>query len=205
MDNAALQKVLAARGVYSGHIDGDIGPMSIAGLMRCATVTNASTPLVAALAKAISDVRAAYDITTPLRLIHFLAQACTETDHWNTLVEYGGKDYFKKYDARADLGNTQPGDGYRFRGRGLSQLTGRNNYLKYGPKVAVDLIADPDRAAEAALSTLIMATYWQEHNCNSAADADDLEAVTRKINGGVNGISDRRSCLTRLKTVWSIK
>jgi hypothetical protein len=72
------------------------------------------------------------------------------------IFEKGSKDYFHKYDGRADLGNTEPGDGFLFRGRGRVQLTGRRNYAKAGAKLGVDLVANPDLALDPVIATKIM-------------------------------------------------
>ena len=195
-----------AKGLYRGKIDGDIGPLSVAAMMKVASATpDESKPLIEPLARAIAGVARAYDLTLPLRLCHFLAQGCHETDEWKTLVEYGGPAYFKRYDGRADLGNTEPGDGYRFRGRGFLQFTGRANYKTFGELAEMDLIGDPDRAADPATSVLLAGAYWQQRRINNYADENDLKGVTRKVNGGTNGLQHRRGCLQRLGDVWGFK
>jgi putative chitinase len=89
------------------------------------------------------------------------------------------------------LGNTQKGDGPRYKGRGLLQLTGRANYADYGKALGVDLVNNPTLAAQPALSLKIACEYWKRHNINADCDRDDVQAVTRKVNGGLNGLSDR--------------
>ena len=138
-------------------------------------------------------------ITNNLRLAHFLAQVAEETGGFRWLTELGGEEYFAKYDGR--LGNTQPGDGYRFRGRGLVMLTGRANYEKYGRAVGVDLIAAPAVAAAPATAVKIACAYWSDHGCNTDADKDDLLLVTHAINGGVNGLDMRRAYLVKAKAM----
>src|ERR1035438_8423484 len=87
--------------------------------------------------KAIGDAMARFfpnaGITTPLRIAHFMAQTAEETGGYRWMVELGGPAYFTRYDNRPDLGNNQPGDGYKFRGRGVAMLTGRANYKRFGP------------------------------------------------------------------------
>jgi predicted chitinase len=95
------------------------------------------------------------------------------------------------YEGRRDLGNTQPGDGRRFKGRGWIQITGRANYRKYGRLLGVDLEADPERAATPALAARIACAYWKTHGLNELADAGSYRTITRRINGGLNGYADR--------------
>jgi putative chitinase len=171
--------------------------------MITATILRAIAPAAKldldALAAAMATTLPRYGIDTPLRVAHFVAQAAQETDGFKTLEEYGGASYFRRYDGRADLGNTEPGDGARYHGRGVFQLTGRANYRSVGRSLGVDLEGNPDRAAEPALSVRIACDYWRARGINPLADADDLEGVTRKINGGLNGLADRRTYLARAK------
>lgn len=93
------------------------------------------------------------------------------------------------YDGRSDLGNTTPGDGWRFHGRGVIQLTGRANYETYGRLVGVDLIEHPELAADPEVSADVAVAYWQQRLKH--VDRTDVEAVTRRINGGTNGYDER--------------
>ena len=129
-----------------------------------------------------------YDITNRLRIAHFLGQTCEESAGYRTTEEFASG---KEYEGRADLGNTQKGDGPRYKGRGLLQLTGRANYADYGKALGVDLVNNPTLAAQPALSLKIACEYWKRHNINADCDRDDVQAVTRKVNGGLNGLSDR--------------
>ena len=158
--------------------------------------------IVAGLAASFDRSAAAAGITTRLRLCHFLAQAAHESDRFRTLEEYGGPAYFARYDGRRDLGNTQAGDGARYHGRGLFQLTGRANYRRYGALIGLDLEGSPERAKEPAISLAIAFAYWRDRGCNAAADADDVVAVTKLINGGRNGLAQRRQLLALAKTIW---
>ncbi len=139
-----------------------------------------------------------YDMNTPLRAAHFLAQTCHESAGFRTTEEFADG---SAYNGRADLGNTQPGDGPRFKGRGLIQLTGRANYAKYGPIIGIDLIADPAAAAAPAISLKIACEFWKQHGLNAFADSDDIMTITRRINGGLNGIDDRKAALEKAKAV----
>lgn len=140
-------------------------------------------------------------INTPLRIAHFLAQIAHESDGFCTTEEYASG---ANYEGRDDLGNTQPGDGRRFKGRGLIQLTGRHNYAAFGERVGVNPIADPERAAEPILSLRLACEYWNDRGLSRKADHDELEAITRRINGGLNGLADRRRYLTIAKGLLGV-
>lgn len=136
-------------------------------------------------------------IDTPLRQAHFLAQIGHESGHLRYAEEIADG---HAYENRRDLGNTQPGDGRRFKGRGLIQLTGRANYAEYGRAIGRDLLADPAPVAtDPALAVDVACWFWQSRGCNLLADADDAERITRRINGGLNGYADRLAILARAK------
>lgn len=141
----------------------------------------------------------AYAITTPSRVCHFLAQLAHESDGFRTTEEYASG---AAYEGRRDLGNTRAGDGKRYKGRGLIQLTGRANYRAYGTRLGLDLEADPARAAEPELSLRIACEYWQAKGLNALADRDDIAAITRKINGGTNGLAGRKAWLAKARKLW---
>lgn len=145
-----------------------------------------------ALAAALSEWLPRHEIDTPLRAAHFLAQGAHETDGFRTLVEYASGE---GYERRTDLGNVNRGDGPRYRGRGVFQLTGRANYRRIGEQLGINLESEPEHAAEPVLSVRIACLYWTDRRINVPADADDLEGVTRKINGGLRGLADRRRYL----------
>jgi predicted chitinase len=158
--------------------------------------------IVAGIARDFDRLASGSGVTTRLRICHFLAQAAHETDGFRTLEEYGGAAYFKRYEGRADLGNSQAGDGSRYHGRGIFQLTGRANYRRFGRLVGIDLDSDPERAKEPEVSLVVAFAYWQERNINRAADADDVVAVTKLINGGLNGLAERTRYLAQAKAIW---
>ena len=167
----------------------------------------ASKQIVYGLGSQLSAILATYGITTQLRICHFLAQAAHETAGFKTLVEYGDATYFnKRYGSQTSVGkrlsNTQPGDGARFRGRGIFQCTGRSNYAFYGKKIGVDLIKNPELAADPINSIKIACEYWKAKGLNALADADNIEGITRKINGGLNGLTDRKAYLAKAKAIW---
>lgn len=144
----------------------------------------------------LQDTLKRYEIDNRLRIAHFLAQTCHESAGFRTTEEFATGD---QYEGRADLGNTQRGDGRRFKGRGLLQLTGRANYRTYGEALDIDLEGNPLEAGQPALSLVIACEYWKRRNINPDCDRDDLVAVTRKVNGGLNGLADRRTYLGRAK------
>jgi putative chitinase len=136
-------------------------------------------------------------ITTPLRQAHFLAQLGHESGELRYTEELASGD---AYEGRRDLGNTAPGDGRRFKGRGLIQLTGRANYQAYSDAIGRNLVdgdnphllaTDPDLAVDVAC------WFWQTHGLSGLADRDDVIGITKKINGGLNGLPDRERLLGR--------
>lgn len=142
-------------------------------------------------------------INTRLRIAAFLAQIGHESGSLVYTKELGGASYFAKYDGRADLGNTQPGDGARFAGRGLIQVTGRHNYGKASQALFGDdrllfspeLLETPEWAAKSAV------WYWTTRNLNALADQDRFTDITRAINGGTNGLEDRKARYKHALTV----
>ncbi len=143
----------------------------------------------------------AAQIDTPLRMAHFLAQTGHESGDLQYLEELASGE---AYEGRKDLGNAQPGDGPRFKGRGLIQLTGRVNYAAYGRSIGVDLTADgnwENVATDPALAVDAACWFWTEHGLNELADQDDLQAITRRVNGGLIGLEDRADHLERAKFV----
>lgn len=152
--------------------------------------------IIDAVGVVLAPVLASYRIDSTLRVAHFVAQLCHESAGFRATEEFASG---AAYEGRADLGNTRPGDGRRFKGRGLIQLTGRANYARYGARLGLDLESRPEAAAEPVLSLRIACEYWTERRINAPADRDDLLAVTRLVNGGTNGLADRRACLRRAR------
>ena len=150
--------------------------------------------ITAAAAPAMQEKLAAAGIDTELRIAHFLAQTCEESDGYCTTEEYASG---LAYEWRADLGNNQPGDGVKFKGRGLIMITGRYNYTSYGKLLGLPLINKPTLAADPVNAVSIAIAYWSEHGLNAFADKDDIETITRRINGGLNGLATRQTYLMR--------
>lgn len=139
-----------------------------------------------------------YEVTTYLRVCHFLAQAAHEAASFQTLKEYASG---SAYEGRKDLGNVKAGDGIRYKGRGIFQLTGRANYRAIGQKIGMDLENNPELAESPEVSVLTALEYWKSRNLNALADRDDVEGITRKINGGLNGFEDRKKYLAKCKQI----
>lgn len=152
-----------------------------------------------------------FHITTPLRVAHFLAQAAAETGDFRYLREIWGPTPAQRgYEGRADLGNVIPGDGQRFLGRGIFQITGRDNYERFGKLCGVDLCCSPSLAEDPEMALRLACLYWDEHRLNDYADADNVLAVSNGINRGnpasirePNGYAERKAALRKAKAVLS--
>jgi putative chitinase len=156
--------------------------------------------IVDALGPVLHAILAQYAIDTDTRVARFLAQICHESAGFRATEEFASG---SAYEGRKDLGNTQPGDGRRYKGRGLIQLTGRANYAEYGEALGLDLLNNPEIACEPITSLRIACEYWKRRGLNKFADQDDIETITRRINGGLNGLHDRRAYLMKAKAVFS--
>jgi putative chitinase len=182
--------------------------------------------LVAALAARAGAVLPKYDINTPLRLAHFMAQISHESNggtiteeslNYTTAARIAAvwpsrftletaQSYVRQprilankvYNGR--MGN-RPGtdDGFNFRGRGLLQLTGRESYQRIGNLVGLDLINSPSLVNQPDHALEIAACEFKNLNCLSACDADDIRTVTKRVNGGYIGIDSRRAWLAKWK------
>lgn len=130
-----------------------------------------------------------FAITTQRRASMFLAQVLHESCR---LVYFEEIASGQAYEGRRDLGNSHPGDGRRFKGRGPIQLTGRANYRWAGRLLGLDLEAHPELAAGHSVGWRIAALYWHSRGLNALADAGDFIGITRKINGGTNGLASRQ-------------
>jgi putative chitinase len=152
--------------------------------------------IIAEISPVLASTLASYGINTRLRIAHFLGQCCHESAGFRTTEEFASGEAYEK---RKDLGNTKDGDGPRYKGRGLIQLTGRANYRDLGKVLKIDLEGNPFRAAEPELSLTIACEYWKKRKINPDCDRDDIITVTKKINGGLNGLEDRRNYTRKAK------
>lgn len=157
----------------------------------------AKSDLLKAVVDNFNQLAPQFGVTSDLRVCHFFAQAAVETDWFKTLQEYASGD---EYEGRKDLGNTQPGDGHRYKGRGIFQTTGRSNYDMTGKKMGLDLINNPQLLLEPRNAVLSALIYWQSRGMNAIADRDDIDAATKAVNGGYNGYDDRVRALGVLKS-----
>lgn len=143
-----------------------------------------------------------HKITTPLRIAHFIAQLAHESGSFRYTEELADG---TAYEGRADLGNTQPGYGPRYKGRGLIQLTGLHNYAAYSKAAGVDYVTKPQLVASDPCAAVDVACwFWKSRGLNELADQDDVRAITKRINGGFNGIDDRIDFLSRGKAVLGL-
>lgn len=174
-----------------------------------------------------------YDIDTPLRVCHFLSQMSHESAGFTVLQENlnysseGLLKVFKKYFTpetakvyhrkpqmianrvyanRMGNGSETSGDGWKYRGRGIIQLTFKSNYTKYSKLIFKDnrLLDNPDLAIELRTACLVACEFWKENNLNSLADKDDIYSITKKINGGLNGLEHRKELLEKAKKAIGI-
>ena len=138
--------------------------------------------IIAGMATAFTSTIARYAIDTPRRIAHFLAQIAYESDGFCATEEYADG---RAYEGRRDLGNVEPGDGARFKGRGLIQLTGRMNYAITGKALGLDLVRNPLSVNDPAIYLLVACAFWTRLKINAPSDADDLYEVTGRVNGGL--------------------
>lgn len=144
---------------------------------------------------------AEFEINTPRRQSAFLAQVCHESGSLRYLREIADG---SAYEGRADLGNTSAGDGEKFRGRGLLQVTGKANYGACGLALGLDLIASPELLERAENACRSAGWFWEWKQLNVHADADAFGSLTRRINGGYNGLDDRIRHWIRIRKVLGL-
>ncbi|MDO7173837.1 glycoside hydrolase family 19 protein [Mariniflexile sp. AS56] len=173
-----------------------------------------------------------FGIDTPLRKAHFLSQLAHESgglkytqENLNYSAEglrnvFGkyfktneiARDYARKpekianrvYANRMGNGSEESGDGWKFRGRGLIQLTGKENYQKFGHDHGVDCVNNPDSILDPELALTSACWFWKKNNINVYADADDIHMVTKRINGGTNGLLHRQHYLDSFKRLYEV-
>ncbi len=186
----------------------------------------------AALLPALQSAMNEFGVNTPKREAAFLAQIAHESGELTVFAEnlnYSAKGLMatwpkrfpdpataQKYERnpeklanyvyanRVGNGNEASGDGWRFRGRGPIQITGRENYQKYGSRLNVDIINNSDKAATPEVGFRVAGLYWKENGLNELADSEMFETITKRINGGTKGLEERRQYYTRAKTVLGV-
>ena len=133
-----------------------------------------------------------YQIVGPKRIAAFIAQIGHESGQLRYVKEIWGPTKAQvRYEGRADLGNSQPGDGSKFRGRGLIQITGRANYMACGEGLGLDLIKQPELLEKPQHACMSAAWFCATNGLNTLADVGDITKISRRINGGSNGLQDR--------------
>jgi len=178
------------------------------------------------LAADLSRYQGGYGLHTPLRMAHFLAQCAHESQGFTRLVEnlnYSANglkatwpsrfdnataEAFarnpeqtanKVYASRLGNGDQSSGDGWRYRGRGLIQVTGKDNYRKCGDALGLDLVKHPEFLETIGPAIASALWFWSVRQLNAKADNDDIEGITRAINGGLNGLEDRKAWLAKFR------
>lgn len=142
-----------------------------------------------------------FDITTARRQSAFLAQVCHESGSLRYVEEIASGD---AYEGRRDLGNVESGDGRRFKGRGLPQITGRSNYLACGHGLGLDLINNPELLEQPLHAARSAGWFWNEKGFSPLADADRFGAITQRWNGGYNGLDDRLAHWLRIRKILGL-
>jgi putative chitinase len=191
-DIRRLQSVLLSRGYSIGIADGIAGRRTYAALL--AHVSGRRMDGLLELGAGCAAHLPGHGIAdTPARLANFLGQAAHESGGFQFMREiWGPTPAQRRYEGRRDLGNTQPGDGKRFMGRGIFQLTGRANYAEMAVRTGLPLVDQPELAERPDTAVLTACIFWQTRGLSALADAGQEDTITRRINGGTNGIADRR-------------
>ncbi|WP_321836373.1 glycoside hydrolase family 19 protein [Pseudomonas kulmbachensis] len=139
-----------------------------------------------------------YQIVGTKRVAAFIAQIGHESGQLKYVKEiWGPTSVQAKYEDRKDLGNTVAGDGSKYRGRGLIQITGRANYMACGEALGLDLITQPELLEKPQHACMSAAWFWATKGLSTLADAGQFDKITRRINGGQNGAADRQALHAR--------
>jgi predicted chitinase len=150
------------------------------------------------IARGLGEAFARYGITTSARAAMAVAQWAHESANFSTREEFASG---AKYEGRLDLGNTQPGDGRRFKGRGRIQITGRANYAAMARALELDCVRNPRILATSPHSEIASGQWWNDHDCNAFCDRGDFIGLTKRINGGLNGLTERKRLFARAQQV----
>ena len=175
----------------------------------------------------LEDTFAKYDINTPTRQACFIGQCAHESNNFRTLEEnlhYSAAALMRVWPSRfpdldvanqyannpekiankvygGRMGNTEDGDGWKYHGRGLIQLTGKENYANCGSGLNVDLLGDPNLLVTPEYAALSAGWFWNKKGLNSLADSGDIETITKRINGGLIGLIDRKAKIAKAEQV----
>ncbi len=159
-------------------------------------------PKAGVFVPALNAAMGRYQIITPLRIAAFIAQVGHESGQLRYVRELGNDAYLSKYDTgrlAASLGNTPEADrdGQLYRGRGLIQVTGRANYAACGEALGLDLLNHPELLELPEHAAMSAAWFWGSNGLNRLADSGDFVKITRRINGGTNGLAERQEFYDR--------
>ena len=146
-----------------------------------------------------------FEINTPLRVAHFIAQVAHESGSLNYVKEIASGEAYDTGNLAIRLGNTPQadGDGQKYKGRGHIQCTGHDNYLAFQKYLgsAPDIMTHPEYLEQPHLAVMVSCWFWKTHGLNALADKNDFLSITKKINGGTNGINERCKFLNVAKLV----
>ncbi|ANI54426.1 glycoside hydrolase family 19 protein [Pseudomonas sp. DR 5-09] len=151
---------------------------------------------------ALSTAMQHYQIVGPKRAAAFIAQIGHESGQLHYVREIWGPTAAQRgYEGREDLGNALPGDGRKYCGRGLIQITGRANYAKCGEALGLDLISHPELLELPQHAAMSAAWFWKQKGLNDLADREEFNTITRRINGGLNGLAERLALWKKAREV----
>lgn len=159
------------------------------------------------LSEKYKSLLAKHGITTLLRLSHFFAQIAHESGNFKYLKELGSDAYLDKYDTgelAKRLGNTpeDDNDGQKYKGRGFIMITGLANYKELSEDTGIDFVTHPELLEQEVNAMVAALWFWSKRKLNQYADLDDIKTITKKINGGYNGLKERQSYLTQYKKIF---
>lgn len=184
--------------------DGIVGPATLGALFRRTASAGVAEDRIGGLASAAARHFGPFGILDrPERLTEWVGECGHETMGWRHLREiWGPTPAQRRYEGRRDLGNSQPGDGRRFLGRGCIHLTGRANYARAARETGLPLLDQPELLEQPAHAVLAGCLYWRWHDLNGLADRGLSDTITRRINGGLNGLEDRRRRKAFVRSLW---
>lgn len=146
----------------------------------------------------LSDSMTEFDINTKARQAAFIAQIGHESGQLRYVRELASG---SAYEGRKDLGNTMPGDGVKYKGRGLIQITGKANYVALMMALGIDCLEHPEVLEEPVNASRSAAWFWKDRGLNELADQGNFLAITKRINGGTNGLEDRQALWAKAKEI----
>lgn len=166
--------------------------------------TGANSSNASKFVNIIDDILDKYEINTPARVSAFLAQVGHESGNLRYVKEiWGPTKAQERYEGRLDLGNTEKGDGKKYMGRGLLQVTGRSNYALVGAELGLPLLENPALLEQPNYALESACVFWRRNRLNEVADSGDFKLLTRKINGGYNGLTERTALYEKAAAVFA--